>query len=106
MPRDTEETLAMPQAPPNLQRAIDKKANMAIQIHSNWYTTGETRARVGFRGRLVIQVKEVRRSGIARGMPKYSEGVEERWRDAQLCDLTSVYPVKVRDDRDMLPRPG
>lgn len=80
---------------------------MTIRISTGWFRTGETAVRVGFRGKLVLQVMEMRRLGMSRsGQRIYNEGVETRWRDATLADLKSVAPPKAKDERDLLPPPG
>jgi hypothetical protein len=57
--------------------------------------TGRTRYRLGFNGRIVVQVEEK-----WFGMPAYSRqvGYNTSWRDAGALDLQQLEPPSVRDE--------
>lgn len=68
-------------------------------VRSRWSLTGRRRHRVGWGGRLVLQVEELSRTGTAEANGPHYTGEEARWRDAVaeevICELTTE-PVGLR----------
>lgn len=65
-------------------------------IRSSWRRTKETAFRVGWRGALILQVKEVQKTGYATGNGPQWNGERVRWSDARLEEFAKLPQIDMR----------
>jgi hypothetical protein len=64
-------------------------------ICSKWDRTKETAFRVGWRGTLVLQVKEIQKIGHATGNGPQWNSERVRWSDARLDDFVQLPQIAI-----------
>lgn len=69
-----------------------------INIRGNWLVSGNYRFRLGFWGKVVLQVEELAKTGHTDGPNHVWTGQMKRWRDAEFFDLQNNFINLVKFD--------